>query len=50
MSNIWKLVFERNVYMFETENETEDLLLSLTKICETLNEPNHTKTTRNIKF
>ena len=39
-----------NLNMIRPKNETEDLLLSITKNCETLIEQNHTKPQETLEF
>ena len=39
-----------NLNMIRPKNETEDLLLSITKNCETLVEQNHTKPQETLEF
>ena len=39
-----------NLNMIRPKNQTEDLLLSITKICETLIEQTHTKPQETLEF
>ena len=43
-------LFQMNLNMIRPKNETEDLLLSITKNCETLNEQTHRKPEETLEF